>query len=613
MKAKHKSLWIGASRWRRLACLSLGFLLTGADTAVAEDAGAPRVIQFTPQGTVKGVRQATARFSEPMVPLGDPRAAKAPFEIDCPERAKGRWVDSRNWAYDFERDLPGGIRCTFRLRSGLASLGGKPILGQPEFRFSTGGPAIVRSIPFEGAPWIDEEQAFVIALDAEATNSSVVEKVWFQVEGLADRVGVRVVEGGLRDDILKTIAPWFPGEPRVVLRARQRFPNEARVRLVWGAGVSSKTGVATTQEQTLAFKTRKAFTATFSCTRENRRAGCNPVTGMLVEFSAPVLKSKALEIALIGADGKRWAAADKDEGELQEWSFVNSVEFPGPFPEETSFRIEIPADLKDQDGRALANAERFPLTARTGTYPPLAKFSSRFGIIEWKTDPALPITLRNLEPKVRMRLLQVERQPREGLQGRVADLLEKAVGKVLRIPPGRGEEILPWLRRVAVARREESVFGSGTDDEHPRSFSLPKPNGEKAFEVVGIPLESPGLYVVEIESPRLGASLLGAPRPMFVPTAALVTNLAVHLKRGHESSLVWVTTLDEGKPAARVRKGYPRRRFEAVENDGYALPRPQHLRGRAVPTASGPEAFRRRAGRWRLLRLVAPSTSTKTT
>jgi hypothetical protein len=37
-----------------------------------------------------------------------------------------------------------------------------------------------------------------------------------------------------------------------------------------------------------------------------------------------------------------------------------------------------------------------------------------------------------------------------------------------------------------------------------------------------------------------------------VPTAALVTNLAVHLKRGHESSLVWVTTLDEGKPADRA-------------------------------------------------------------
>ena len=32
----------------------------------------PHVLQFTPQGTVKKVRQVTARFSEPMVPLVTP-------------------------------------------------------------------------------------------------------------------------------------------------------------------------------------------------------------------------------------------------------------------------------------------------------------------------------------------------------------------------------------------------------------------------------------------------------------------------------------------------------------------------------------------------------------
>ena len=36
---------------------------------------AAEVARFSPQGTVKRVRQVTARFSEPMVPLGDPRGA----------------------------------------------------------------------------------------------------------------------------------------------------------------------------------------------------------------------------------------------------------------------------------------------------------------------------------------------------------------------------------------------------------------------------------------------------------------------------------------------------------------------------------------------------------
>ncbi|HEX7550343.1 MAG TPA: MG2 domain-containing protein, partial [Candidatus Methylomirabilis sp.] len=38
-----------------------------------------------------------------------------------------------------------------------------------------------------------------------------------------------------------------------------------------------------------------------------------------------------------------------------------------------------------------------------------------------------------------------------------------------------------------------------------------------------------------------------------MPTAALVTNLAVHFKWGHEQSLVWVTALDTGHPVAAAR------------------------------------------------------------
>ena len=114
-----------------------------------------------------------------------------------------------------------------------------------------------------------------------------------------------------------------------------------------------------------------------------------------------------------------------------------------------------------------------------------------------------------------------------------------------------------------------SIFAN---DDQLKPFSIPKPLGEKAFEVVGIPLQEPGFYVVELASPRLGAALFGEDaaskedtslvtklvnavkpgnsRPYYVHAAALVTNLAVHFKQGRESSLVWVTSLDKGKPVA---------------------------------------------------------------
>ena len=91
----------------------------------------------------------------------------------------------------------------------------------------------------------------------------------------------------------------------------------------------------------------------------------------------------------------------------------------------------------------------------------------------------------------------------------------------------------------------------------PQSFTIPKPNGGKAFEVVGIPLQSPGLYIVELSSPRLGAALLGKPQPLYVPTAALVTNLAVHLKWSAENALAFSKkeklTIQNEKIAALIK------------------------------------------------------------
>src|SRR5438046_4085297 len=83
----------------------------GPSASTAQESAGPHVVHFSPEGTIKKIRQVTARFSEPMVPLGDPRPASDVFEIACPEVGTARWVESRDWAYDFARDLPAGVRC----------------------------------------------------------------------------------------------------------------------------------------------------------------------------------------------------------------------------------------------------------------------------------------------------------------------------------------------------------------------------------------------------------------------------------------------------------------------------------------------------------------------
>lgn len=391
------------------------------------------------------------------------------------------------------------------------------------------------SYPFEGHQNIDEEQIFILTLDAEPDEASVIRNVFFSVAGIQDHIGIKIIEGKEKEEILEAQFRYRkpPSLPRILIQSRQRFPSNTRVSLVWSKGVKSKSGVETDQDQILHFQTRKAFSAEFHCERENVRAGCIPILPMSLNFSAPISKDLAKQILLRGQDGKIWKPQLDDEKESR---FIREVSFKGPFPESTNFSVELPTGLKDDAGRPLVNADKFPLSVRTDQYSPLAKFSARFGVLERNAEPMLPVALRNLEPEVKARMKKVDQE--EGIIGKVT-------GKILNVASDKAANLQVWLRKVASASREKSVLSWewGVKD-----FKVPKPLGARAFEVVGIPLKDPGLYIVELESTILGSSLLGSQSPMYVPTAVLVTNLSVHFKQGRESSLVWVTTLDTGQP-----------------------------------------------------------------
>ncbi|WP_173939484.1 hypothetical protein, partial [Pseudomonas sp. GW460-C3] len=73
----------------------------------------PQVILATPGIGDGAIERFTARFSQPIVPLGDPRAA-SPFDVTCAVGGQGRWVDPQTFVYDFANGLPGGTVCKFK-------------------------------------------------------------------------------------------------------------------------------------------------------------------------------------------------------------------------------------------------------------------------------------------------------------------------------------------------------------------------------------------------------------------------------------------------------------------------------------------------------------------
>src|SRR5262249_30088987 len=143
----------------------------------------------------------------------------------------------------------------------LSALDGAAVSGDRRFEFDTGGPSVRSSIPYAGNEAIEEEQAFVLVLDAEPTEDSLLRHVWFTVEGLPEKIGVRVITGSERAEILATLNEWEVTGPTVIVQARQRFPSEKAIKLTWGTGVATASGLATTQDQVLDFTTRAPFAA----------------------------------------------------------------------------------------------------------------------------------------------------------------------------------------------------------------------------------------------------------------------------------------------------------------------------------------------------------------
>ena len=544
--------------------------------SVAPAAGAVTVQSVSPRGEVAQVRQVTVRFSESVVPLGDLRLPD-PVAVQCSGPAPagaGRWIDDRAWVYDFREPVPPGVKCTLKVRpewrptaSPNNDAAPQPLRGATEWSFSTGGPAIVSTQPWDGSQ-IEEDQNFLLTLTGRVDAASAAANSWCEVDGIGERLPIVVVTGPPRDALLKARRIDGKRAARMLLVSCTRpLPPDTAVRLVWGKGIAAEANpqVRTTIEQRYSYRVRKPFSAEFSCERERANAACIPVRPIVLRFSAPVARKAAAQAELRGPTGapRKPVFDNGDKSDL-----VSEVAFAAPLPENASFTIHLPADLKDDSGRPLSNAALFPLKVATGNTPPLAKFAAApFGIVEANADSMLPVTLRHVQADlaspatnaggVRVKRIEsdadilswyarVSRFHERTLTAREAGLPQARWYTTEDATDAKGR---PVKRRVEreVETREVSLLTGATDVKR---LDLPQLSGNdpRPFEVVGIPLAAPGYYVVEIESPRLGAALLDRNAPMYVRTGVLVTNLGVHLKRGRESSVVWVTTLDRGKP-----------------------------------------------------------------
>lgn len=525
------------------------------------------VQDFSPQGQVKATDQATVVFSEEMVKLGD-TDAPAPFNVECSIKGKGRWTDTKTWQYRLNRDLKSGERCIFTLKNRVKSLNQQAfqvVNNQlPHYEIFTAGPWIAHIEPYENSS-IEENQTFLISTSAPVKAASVLKNAWCEVEGVGERIPVKLLTPEQLKELVKKLTE--ANRKSVGLYCQQKLPAGAKVKLVWGTGIESELGGKTLQDEERVYKVRLPFRAELTCEREKPNAPCSALSDIRLLFSDQISIELAEQIKLVNQQSiqyprdvspqrKKVLIAQNAKQYYLKNALINqnhldTIIFKGPFNPNTTFNIQLPNNFTDLSGRVLSNANSFPLKTKVGALPPLAKFSADFGILELKEGGVLPVTLRNVESKVAMRVLSTTK-PAEMLE--IEDELKLFEQQYKEIVPNKAK-----LTQRSVEGYEEEDYQTKVDYLYPRELSflkdkpatdLPKLSPKQAFEVIGIPLQKPGFYVVEIESKLLGTALLSESKPLYVRTRALVTDMAVHFKKGGENSLVWVTSLSTGKPVS---------------------------------------------------------------
>ncbi|NEN74749.1 hypothetical protein F9B74_00190 [Pelistega sp. NLN82] len=447
-----------------------------------------------------------------------------------------------------------------RLKNSILSLLGAITVSTSAFAYSEG--FYIRYMdPTEDSSYtrIAEDQVFQLAFNQSVSADSIEKNVVCLVDGIGEQIPVKLVSS---DAVLRD-----KDENRVFVQCTRPLPTDGKVVLHIKEDVESQNGIKLGKDIEGKYLVRSPFEAKVLCDRVNAKTDCSPLGDIRVQFTNDAfVPSEELSKLHVFVDGKEITSED-----IVKDTVVSQLVYKGPFNPNTSIEVKLEGELKDDIGRLLSNTNRFPYKMKIGDYPPLLKFAAgSFGIIELfantteanlnKNPAMIPVTVRHVndvsgnqavQTTVAQWRTQNDADVRKWLSV-IPRLAETTYSEqnIQRILSGFSSEYdeLPEIdtRNVSLLTQEKDI----------QYYDLPTTDNHKnQSEVIGIPIKKPGFYVLEAKSEQLGRQLTESGEPMYVRTAALVTNFAVHLKTSSEGALVWVTRLDDAKvvPNAQVR------------------------------------------------------------
>lgn len=237
---------------------------------------------------------------------------------------------------------------------------------------------------------IEEDSAFLIDASGGLGASPSSATSGAKPNGVGHRMPARILPDAVRNDMLAAVNRGANTANVLAIACGERLPAGAKMRLVWGQGVEALNGARTSRAERFSTRcaSRSGRLSVASARSPTRRVRRFP-TCASVTF--PSMPGKPPKRVLVGPMAHAHPGAD-GRGLSREYGHQPDVQAP------------VCAECRIQDrtaggsqgrGRAQSgNAASFPLSVKTGTLPPLAKFPGAFGILELKEGGVLPVTLR---------------------------------------------------------------------------------------------------------------------------------------------------------------------------------------------------------------------------
>ena len=407
---------------------------------------------------------------------------------------------------------------------------------------------------------VAEDQAFILRFNQAVDPQAILPHSFCQSSAVGDQIPLRALPLNQANELLVEQSYDYSvdtAQQYIVAQCAQRLAPNSTVRLqLFDETKRNLVPRAFKEDEMgLSFDVRSPLRARLGCEKTKSTAHCNPLSPLHVYFSAPVSAHVAQGLQLIAPDGTALNATSTSSDSEQD-DFIDELRFDAPRVAQAQLRWQLPADwsqLKDDAGRIISNPDFFQKPVTFASTPPLLKFAHEgIGVLErfaetpaaHEAPPALlPLALRGIAPS--------EINTKTG----------ESAGQLRQLRLSTAQDMFAWYVRLQhrdydsdIDPKTRSIFDNTNVQQQTQQLILPAaPNSaDKDIELIGVPLEGTGLHVIEAKSTQLGQTYIEDNSDMYVRTAALVTNLAVHSKLSTDQLLVWVSRLDTAQPVANA-------------------------------------------------------------